>query len=261
MEPANLGLEVGDSLQLQFLNDGPSSRQYVKVIGCHSGRSILVTTPQIGGRIMLVRQDQPVVVRIMIGTDVVGFNSWVIRSCARPYPYLHLAYPKELRSSSIRAALRVGLDQVVSIRKLLPDDDPNRAVPAIAARTRDISISGALICAPNRLGDLGERLLLAMRVTVAGFAEEIRLRATVCNRTVLSAEHSSDETLFGVEFDPPDRREAVVLHAYVYQTILCNLGKIAAPFPGGEPAPTFSADELPEQLAQPEKENPARRRR
>ena len=244
MDPANLGLEVGDSLQLQFLNDGPSSRQYVKVVGCYPGRSILVTTPQSSGRIMLVRQDQAVIVRFMIGTDVVGFNSSVIRSCVRPYPYLHLAFPKELRSSNIRAALRVGLDQVVSIRKLLPGDHPNRAVPAVAARTRDISVSGSLICAPNRLGGVGDRVMLAMRVTVAGYSEEIQLKATIRNRTVLSAEHIGDETLFGLEFDPPDRHELIIFHAYVYQTILGNLGKITAPFPGSDVAATFSAEEL-----------------
>lgn len=240
MDPANLGLEVGDSLQLQFLNEGANSRQYVKVIGCHHGRSILVTTPQTAGRIMLVRQDQAVIVRIMIGTDVVGFNSWVLRSCVRPYPYLHLAYPKELRTSNVRTALRVGLDQVVSVRKLLPGDHPNRAVPAIPARTRDISINGALISAPNRIGSVGERLLVAMRVMVAGFSEEIQLRATVRNRTVLSAEKSNDETLFGLEFDSLDRREGVVLHAYVYQAILGNLGKLSAPF--SEPDMTARVD-------------------
>ena len=230
MDSANLGLEVGDSLQLQFVNDTVGNRHYVKVLGCFPGRSILVSTPQVGGRIMLVRQDQAIVVRLMIGNDVVGFNSTVLRSCARPYPYLHLAYPRELQSSSVRKALRVSLDSVVSIRRLRDDDQPDRGYPAFAGRTRDISTTGALISSSARLGGVGDRLSVVMRVAVAGFGEEIRLRATIRNTTVLAARDDTAGTLYGIEFDLPDRREAILLHGHVYQTILQHMGKMAAPF-------------------------------
>lgn len=231
METANLGLEVGDSLQLQFVNDTVGNRHYVKVVGCYPGRSILVSTPQVGGRIMLVRQDQAVVVRLMIGNDVVGFNSTVLRSCARPYPYLHLAYPKELQSSSVRKALRVSLDSVVSIRRLRADGQPDREQPSFAGRTRDISTTGALISSSARLGGVGDRLAMVMRVAVAGFGEEIRLLATIRNTAVLTARDDTAGTLYGIEFEPPDRREAILLHGHVYQTILQHMGKMASPFP------------------------------
>ncbi|MEE4639168.1 MAG: flagellar brake protein [Wenzhouxiangella sp.] len=230
MDGASLGLEVGDSLQLQFVNDTAGNRHYVKVLGCSPGRSIIVGTPQVGGRIMLVRQDQAVIVRLMIGNDVVGFNSTVLRSCARPYPYLHLAFPKELQTSSVRKALRVSLDSVVSIRCLGSDDQPDRTQPAFPGRTRDISTTGALVSSNRRLGGIDDRLVIAMRVSVAGFGEEIRLRASIRNTTVLAAVDDAVGTLYGIEFDPPERREAILLHGHVYQTILQHMGKMAAPF-------------------------------
>lgn len=236
MDSANLGLEVGDSLQLQFVNDTGDNRHYVKVVGCYPGRSIIVSTPQSGGRIMLVRQDQTVIVRIMIGNDVVGFNSSVLRSCARPYPYLHLAYPKELQSSSVRKALRVSLDSVVSLRRLRANGEPDRGRGAFAGRTRDISTTGALVSSSSRLGGLGERVSVAMRVAIAGFGEEIRLGATIRNIAVLAVGDDTAGTLYGIEFDPPDRREAVLLHAHVYQTILQHMGKMTAPFPEAPPS-------------------------
>ncbi|NDY95726.1 flagellar brake protein [Wenzhouxiangella limi] len=245
MDSASLGLEVGDSLQLQFVNDTVGNRHYVKVVGCYPGRSIIVGTPQVGGRIMLVRQDQAVIVRLMIGNDVVGFNSTVLRSCARPYPYLHLAFPRELQSSSVRKALRVSLDSVVSIRRLQGDDQPDRAHSAFAGRTRDISTTGALVSSSSRLGGVGDRLAVAMRVAVAGFGEEIRLRATVRNTTVLAAADDAAGTLYGIEFDSPERREAILLHGHVYQTILQHMGKMAAPFsdlPDEEPAESLEED-------------------
>ncbi len=230
MDSVNLGLEVGDSLQLQFVNETSGNRHYVKVLGCYPGRSIIVGTPQVGGRIMLVRQDQTVIVRLMIGNDVVGFNSTVLRSCARPYPYLHLAFPKELQSSSVRKALRVSLDTVVSIRRLGLDDQPDPAHSAFAGRTRDISTTGALISSSGRLGSVGQRLSMAMQVAVAGFNEEIRLNATIRNTTVLAPSDEAAGTLFGIEFDAPGRREAILLNGHVSQTILQHMGKIAAPF-------------------------------
>lgn len=230
MDSASLGLEVGDSLQLQFANDSVGDRHFVRVVGCYPGRSIIVATPQVGGRIMLVRQDQAVVVRLMIGNEVVGFDSKVLRSCARPYPYLHLAFPAQLQGSSVRKALRVSLDCVVSIRRLLNDDQPDRGSAAFAGRTRDVSTTGALVSASSRLGGVGDRLAVAMRVTVAGFSEEIRLKATIRNTTVLAAADDVAGTLYGMEFDPPGRREAILLHGHVHQTILQHMGKMAAPF-------------------------------
>lgn len=247
MDSANLGLEVGDSLQLQFVNDNAGNRHYVKVVGCYPGRSILVSTPQVSGKIMLVRQDQAVIVRLMIGNDVVGFNSTVLRSCARPYPYLHLAYPKELQSSSVRKALRVSLDTVVSMRRLRPGDQAERAHEAFAGRTRDISTTGALISSSARLGSVGDHLSMALRVVVAGFGEDIKLRATIRNTAVLSARDDTAGTLYGVEFDPPERREAILLHGYVFQTILQHMGKMAAPFPEPEPG---MAEPEPEQVSE-----------
>ncbi|MEE4297733.1 MAG: flagellar brake protein [Wenzhouxiangella sp.] len=246
MDSVNLGLEVGDSLQLQFVNDNSGNRHYVKVLGCYPGRSILVGTPQIGGRIMLVRQDQAVIVRLMIGNDVVGFNSTVMRSCARPYPYLHLAFPKELQSSSVRKALRVSLDAVVSMRRLGADAQTERSHPAFAGRTRDISTTGALVSSSGRLGGVGDRLSLAMQVVVAGFNEEIRLNSTIRNTTVVTPTDEVAGTLYGIEFDTLGRREAILLHGHVYQTILQHMGKMAAPFsdmPETEPDEVFDNEE------------------
>ena len=230
MDSVNLGLEVGDSLQLQFVNDNAGNRHYVKVLGCYPGRSILVGTPQVSGRIMLVRQDQAVIVRLMIGNDVVGFNSTVLRSCARPYPYLHLAFPKELQSSSVRKALRVSLDSVVSMRRLSAVGPSDRSSPAFAGRTRDISTTGALVSSSGRLGSTGDRLSIAMQVAVAGFSEEIQLAATIRNTAVVNPSDDVAGTLYGLEYDPPARREGILLHGYVYQTILQHMGKMSAPF-------------------------------
>ncbi len=47
---AELALDIGDILQLQFLGGDSETRYYVKVIGYQEDRSLLVTTPQSHGK-------------------------------------------------------------------------------------------------------------------------------------------------------------------------------------------------------------------
>ena len=47
---ADLDLQVGESLQVQFMDDETRGQFYVKVIGFLPERSVLVTTPEKDGR-------------------------------------------------------------------------------------------------------------------------------------------------------------------------------------------------------------------
>ncbi|HFE32290.1 MAG TPA: flagellar brake protein, partial [Gammaproteobacteria bacterium] len=113
---SELALDIGDILQLQFLGEDSETRYYVKVIGYLEERSLLVTAPQSNGKLLRVRDGQPLAARMMAGTDLVGFTVSVLRSCAVPYPYLHLCYPKDLQSVTVRKSLRVVLDMSATVR-------------------------------------------------------------------------------------------------------------------------------------------------
>jgi len=94
MDYTALKIQVGESLQLQRRDGGDSRRLHVKLIGYMAGTSLLVTTPKVADKVMIIREVQPFVARMMVGNRIVGFTTTVLRSCSRPFHYLHLAYPE-----------------------------------------------------------------------------------------------------------------------------------------------------------------------
>lgn len=222
---ADLVLDVGDILQLQFLGESGDARYYVKVIGYLEDRSLLVTSPQQGGKLKQVREGQPVAARMMAGNQLVGFTVNVLRSCAVPYTYLHLSYPHDLQSVTVRKALRVTLDMTAQAQACNGQaDDVSLDNEIHKILIRDMSTTGALLVADEPLADTGNCLTVSVQVDVAGEREELTFTAVVRNIKVEQAKEKGRSSLFlhGVEFQFSDRRESVLLHAFVYEQIVHN---------------------------------------
>ena len=117
MTAKDLELDFGDVLQMQFLPEDKQNRHYVRVIGYWPNQSIIVTTPHVNGKVILVRESQRVAVRSMSGVNIIAFTGTVLRSCARPYPYLHISYPKELQTMALRKAQRVTFSGIAEVRE------------------------------------------------------------------------------------------------------------------------------------------------
>ncbi len=222
---ADLALDIGDILQLQFLGESGEARYYVKVIGYLKDRSLLVTSPQQGGKLKRVRDGQPVAARMMAGNNLVGFTVTVLRSCCVPYSYLHLSYPHDLQSVTVRKALRVALDLPASAKACATgagETDLNSEAHKIVIR--DMSTTGALLVADAPLADTGNSLVVSLKVTVAEAEEELAFTAVVRNIKVEQATEKgcSSQFLHGVELQFSDRRESVLLHAFVYEQIVHN---------------------------------------
>lgn len=222
---AELALDVGDILQLQFLGESGEARYYVKVIGYLEDRSLLVTSPQQGGKLRRVRDGQPVAARMMAGNKLVGFSVNVLRSCAVPYPYLHLSYPHDLQSVTVRKALRVTLDMPANAQACVTGTEEVKLENEIhKIIIRDMSTTGALLVSDAPLADTGNSLLVSVTVKVAEAEEDLAFTVVVRNIKVEQAKEKgrSSQFLHGVEFQFSDRRESVLLHAFVYEQIVHN---------------------------------------
>ncbi|HHH47875.1 MAG TPA: flagellar brake protein [Gammaproteobacteria bacterium] len=222
---SELALDIGDILQLQFLGDDSEARYYVKVIGYLEERSLLVTAPQSNGKLLRVRDGQPLAARMMAGTDLVGFTVSVLRSCAVPYPYLHLSYPKDLQSVTVRKSLRVALDMGATVRPCdIGSEDIAPEVEAHEVVIRDMSTTGALLVADAPLADTGDSLTVSVNIEVAEMVENLNFAVVVRNIKVEPAQERGrpSQFLHGVEFQFADRRESVLLHAFVYEQIVRN---------------------------------------
>jgi c-di-GMP-binding flagellar brake protein YcgR len=219
MSSNHLALEIGDNLQLQFVDD--DLRHYVKVIGYVPGKSLLVTTPKQDGKFLLVREGQRVVVRLMSGNEIVGFTVAVLRSQVQPYPYLHLDFPKDMQAVTVRKALRVKLDMAASVRPCQKDtSEADSEQPARAVTLQDMSTSGALLVADKPLVSEGQNILLSLQLDVADSTEEITLLAVVRNIRPERGERAGERHyLHGVEFRLADRQQSILVHAFVYERI------------------------------------------
>lgn len=218
MDYSDLKMQVGETLQLQPRDGEDSRRMQVKLIGYLPGASLVVTTPTVGGKTMIMREGQPFVVRMMIGNRIVGFTTTILRSCARPFPYLHLAYPGEVEQITVRKAQRVRVKLFTTLKNSNPEfqfDKPRSATVV------DISTTGALMVAGEPLGAPGDSISMRCALRVGGTEKLLSLPAVMRNIHVGPSEEYGDGGYYhGLEFELKDEQDIFALHGYVYEQIV-----------------------------------------
>ncbi len=214
-----LELQIGDSVQLQFVADEQKRRHYSKVIGYLHNHSVLITTPRIEGNIMLVREDQQVIVRMMTGNQVYGFNTQILSTNLKPYPYLHLDYPKEMQHITVRKAERIHTRLIGSIELETNDTD---AVSSFSVVILDISTSGAMIEVKKPVGEVGDIVSLSTKIEVGGKEEYITLPCVV--RNIIHKDTDSNYK-HGLEFQLLEQKDHFVLYGYVYEQMINHMKK------------------------------------
>ena len=207
-----LSLQVGETLQLQFMDDETRGQFYVKVIGFLPERSIIVSTPEKGGQPMGVRDGRAVLARSYSGDEARGFTCVVLSATNQPYPHLHLSYPTKVETMLERQNSRVRSALAVGVR-------PTGASADVPAVIRDISIGGAQLLASANVGEAGARILIKARLPVARIGDQpIELPAVIRNAVEEAGVHDSLWRFrCGVEFEPLDAQTTLVLRAYLYE--------------------------------------------
>ncbi|HED13594.1 MAG TPA: flagellar brake protein [Gammaproteobacteria bacterium] len=216
---SQLELGVGDSLQLQVVADERKHRHYAKVIGYLRDYSFLITTPRVNGNIIFLHENQMVNVRMMAGNQVCGFSTLISRVCLKPYPYLHLAYPKEMEHVTIRKAQRVAT-RLMATAKIGTSVEPDSSSYSVVIR--DISASGVMIDVDRPLGDIGGIITLSIKFEVAGLEESISLRTIT--RNIIPGE-GDQKCRMGLEFELLEVNEHMVIHGYMYEQMILKMKK------------------------------------
>lgn len=218
MEYSDLKLKVGEQLQLQPRDGSDNRRMQVQLIGYLPGASLLVTTPRVGDKVMIMREGQPFVVRMMVGNRIVGFTTTIIRSCARPFPYIHLSYPDDMEQITVRQSQRVRIRLFASLENSNPDFQFEKPHPATVI---DLSTSGSLVVSGEQLGELGDKVTLKCAVKVANTEKLLSLPAIIRNVHMdPSDEHGEDSYYHGLEFKLGGQQDTFALHGYVYEQIV-----------------------------------------
>lgn len=206
-------LAIGDTVQLQdFSSD--KQRYFVKLIGFMNKKSILVSHPRHDDKLSFVKEGQGFLLRGFAGTKTYEFSSNVISVCLSPYPYLHLAYPSQVKTTNMRSAVRIKLRLVCTIDSAAT----GLKVPAII---EDMSISGARIHASKAFGQVGDAVSVGMRMQVGGESQVFLVSAVIRNvRTETDSQTGGKIIMHGMEFVQAVSVDLTLLQNFLYKSML-----------------------------------------
>ena len=213
VELLDLKLGIGDTVQMQDITSD-KHRYFVRMIGFLNKRSVLVSHPRQEDKLSYIKEGAGFLVRGFAGTRTYEFNTNVINVCLTPYPYLHLAFPAQVRSINMRGAVRIKLKQVCSIESL----DSGTKTSAII---EDMSISGARVQAGKPFGKVGEEVTISLRLQFAEENQVFMIPSMIRNvHQELDAQTGSEVYMHGMEFIQTQSVDLTVLQNYIYKFML-----------------------------------------
>ena len=218
-------LHVGERLQLELVADKLHNHYYTTLIGFVPGHSVLIRTPLVQNLPIPVPEGADVLVRAFSGRHAFTLESRIDRVCRSPYPYMHLAYPGQVRQTLIRGALRVrvALPGTVSLSNEKVDEPPRAVILS------DLSVSGAQLETDLSLGESGGKFGLAFKFVVQPNNYEVKLATSAQIQSVRKIRKGKGpEELFshGVRFNKLHATEGLLLQSYIQQVLLSDRSRV-----------------------------------
>ena len=199
---------VGETLYLQLI-DNSAVRYTVRMIGFVKNKTVFVTAPVTDGKFEFVRDGQTFIVRAFSGKKAYAFVTTAVKSMHSPHPYLHLAYPKEVRCTVVRKGVRAEVEIIAAVSL----GSPARSGAAIVT---DLSMGGASATIKQMIGSKGEEGQIKFKVRAAGQDEFLSLNMIL--RSVAPTENG-EGFKHGFEFVDVSIHDRLILSAYVHQTL------------------------------------------
>lgn len=212
MSDDTLNLSIGSLLQLQPVDDPNGQRYQVRTIGFLPGGSLIVTTPEVNGKLAFVRAGQAYRARMLRGDSVLGFRAEVLTTYNLPYPHIHLTPPKEVDRIVVRNARRVMSDIWGTVRNTADEDADYQPAALI-----DLSMTGAKLASDAPLGMPGDTLQLDFTIDVLGREERIATLGLIRNTGEREGPAGLTENTYGVQFNAINRYQQVLLHGWVLE--------------------------------------------
>jgi len=207
-------LMPGDTLQLQPLLEGQTERFSVHVIGVMKPVSLLVTAPVVEGKLIFVRDGQTYLVRAFSGLNVCAFKARILKSQLQPFPYLHLSYPDSVQAMRIRKAMRAPVSIIVAV------SETEEGRQSGAGKIIDLSVGGARMVAPTRIGDKDQTLWLSFKVMLGDMEEYVKTPAVIRSVGEEDDDQGKRINVFGLQFGELTQSQRLIIMNLVYQHLL-----------------------------------------
>lgn len=211
---------VGDTVQLQFFPGKEDEKYYVKLLGYLKGKSIILSMPRVDGVSLKIENGQQFIVRLVTGQTAQGFTASVLHATKHPYPHLHLNYPNNLESITVRKSNRVNCTLIVSVKKL-DDTDPENTSESlgVSASMTDISSSGAQLTTNEAIGQQGDKISIQCKINIADLTQYLNITGII-RRLVNKEENGVTKHEYGIEFVISEDTTKVLLQAFIYEKML-----------------------------------------
>lgn len=219
-----LSLQTGVKLQLQFLDETRRDRYQVTVIGYVEGHSLMITAPQKNGNFVLLREGQQFVVRLLSGTQIIGFNSEVLKAYNNPFSYVHLKPPMEVEQLNVRNAHRVELKVIATIQNIERDKESGDIIKSTdnkssSAIVNNMSITGCQIQLLKALPEDHKELLISAKITVAEQERILTMEAEICSHRETEIDGKNWQ-MYGMKFGELDDDRRLLLNCFVYEQLV-----------------------------------------
>lgn len=207
-------LQVGGRLQLITYRTVKPIQHFSSLIGYIKDEYIIVKTPVENGLPISLDVGEKLTIRVFAGMNVCSFACTVLRIFARPMTYLHLSFPTTIQGTSLRASMRVKVNQTAQVTGSGPDAQP------IACSLVNISVTGVLVESRSPLPSDDELVTLQFGVAAMRGADEVEIlvQATIRNTNV--ATKSGDLFTYGMQFVDLNPAHYMLLQNLTYEALL-----------------------------------------
>lgn len=208
----SLNLQVGSRLQLEVTRDVKPIQTISSLIGYVFNEYLIVRTPEGRNSPVSFRIGEKITVRVFSGIKVCAFDATIHRVFDNPLFYMHISFPRRIRASNLRSAIRVKATVPATVKSASTSGERTAAL-------RNLSIKGALVESDRKCGELGDKIRLHFVLPCLDneAGEQIETEAIIRNASVsrLQAE-GGDSYLYGVEFVNLSRLHKLVVQTYTY---------------------------------------------
>ena len=207
-----INLPVGARLQMTVKTGTDQNVYYTELIGYLDYQFLIIKIPFEQNAMMPLAEGQQLSFRIFSGVDIFTFSCIVKDVVGAPYHYAHLSFPNDVEQTPLRRSIRAKADFSVQIN----------STPK-AATIVDISVLGAGIMAKQKLGEIGQDLLIYFYCPVSLMAQDVPIKTTVkiCNIQQQPAKQDDPKPkwLHGVVFRDLSSTNKIILQNFIYESL------------------------------------------
>lgn len=207
-----VNLQIGDAIQLKPLSENSSDAYFVKYLGGMDKRSIICTLPIVDDKVVFIKESAGFSVNLFSGRNVYTFTSVAEAVFSRPYPHMHLKYPRQVTMTQVRRSPRVKASIITSIANL-------SAEAKASGRIVDMSMGGALLESPASIAEIGDTVECTFKVGIGGSEAYFVIKGIIRSRRETMGKSGEAAFQFGIEFGEIAFQEKILLQNYILLSI------------------------------------------